>query len=262
MNEHNEQLIADYLAGNLDQVGKDRVEELIATGEIDFMEFRELEKLHDNLGNLHAPKPGEGMSTRFYAMLEQEKQAQKKSFTEKMRMALKHWLSQVTLPQVAYAAILLMIGGWVGAQFSGTPSELEQLSSEVQNMREMLMVSMLEGPSAAERLKAVNISSEIPNADTEAIHALLFTLNNDPSVNVRVQTIEALKRWGNDERVRKGLVESIAGQESPIVIIQLADAMIELELKNSAPELERLLEERELDYTVQQKLQSSIAVLM
>lgn len=262
MNEHYEQLIADYLAGNLDQAGKDRVEELIATGEIDFMEFRELENLHDNLGTLPVPRPGAEMSTRFYEMLEEEKHTQKKPFTEKMAVALKHWLSQITLPQVAYAAVLLMIGGWVGAQFSETPSELEQLSSEVENMREMLMVNMLEGPSATARLKAVNISSELPRADTEAIHALLFTLNNDPSVNVRVQTIEALKRWGNDERVRKGLVESIAGQESPIVIIQLADAMVELELKNSAPKFKRLLEERELDYTVQQKLQSSIAVLM
>jgi len=262
MNEQYEQLIADYLAGNLDQMGKERVEELISTGEIDFMEFREIEKLHDNLGSLRIPKPAAEMSTLFYAMLEEEKHRQQKPFTAKIKIALKQWLSQITLPRVAYAAILLMIGGWAGGQFSGTQSELEQLSSEVQNMREMLMVNMLEGPSAAERLKAVNISSELPMADTEAIHALLFTLNNDPSVNVRVQTIEALKRWGNDERVRKGLVESIAGQESPIVIIQLADAMIELELKNSAPELERLLEERELDYTVQQKLQSSIAVLM
>jgi|AntRauTorckE6833_2_1112554.scaffolds.fasta_scaffold03681_2 hypothetical protein len=262
MNEKYEQLIADYLTGNLDQAGKDRVEKLIASSEIDFMEFRELEKLHDDLGTLPVPKPGTEMSANFYAMLENEKQAQKKPFTEKLKMLTKQWLHEITLPRVAYTTILLLIGGWGGAQLSGNQPELEQLSNEVQNMREMLMVNMLEGPSAAERLKAVNISSELPSADTEAIHALLFTLNNDPSVNVRVQTIEALKRWGNDERVRKGLVESIAGQQSAIVIIQLADAMIELELKNSAPELERLLEERELDYTVQQKLQSSIAVLM
>jgi HEAT repeat protein len=96
----------------------------------------------------------------------------------------------------------------------------------------------------------------------EAIHALLFTINNDPSVNVRVQAIEALKRWGDNERVREGLVQAITKQESPIVIIELADAMIELELRNGAVEFERLLQERELDYSVQQKLQSSIAVLM
>jgi len=91
---------------------------------------------------------------------------------------------------------------------------------------------------------------------------LLFTLNNDPSVNVRVQTIEALKRWGGNERVRQGLVHSIAIQDSPIVLIELADAMTELEVRSSAKEFEKVLQERELDYNVQQKLQSSIAVLM
>ena len=43
MNDKHEQLIADYLAGNLDDTGKTKVEELIASGEIDFMEFRELD---------------------------------------------------------------------------------------------------------------------------------------------------------------------------------------------------------------------------
>jgi HEAT repeat protein len=166
------------------------------------------------------------------------------------------------MPRLAYACILLIAGAFIGSQFNGSNSEIEQLSQEVQDMREMMMVNILEGASAADRLKAVNISSTLPSADSEAIHALLFTLNNDPSINVRVQTIEALKRWGNNERVRQGLVRAIAKQESPIVIVELADAMLELELRNSAPEFRKLIEERDLDFTVEQKLESSIAALM
>lgn len=262
MNEKHEKLIADYLAGNLDDTGKTKVEELIASGEIDFMEFRELEKLHEDLGSIPVPKPGSEMSSRFYAMLEEEKKSVKKSWVKLMREQVQNLITEMTVPRLAYALILLIVGGFVGSQLNGNESEIEQLSQEVQTMREMMMVNMLEGASAADRLKAVNISTEIPSADSEAIYALLFTLNNDPSVNVRVQAIEALKRWGTDERVRRGLVQAIAKQESPIVIIELADAMIELELKNSAPEFRKLIEERELDYTVQQKLESSIAVLM
>lgn len=157
---------------------------------------------------------------------------------------------------------LLIIGGFIGSWMNEDSNEIEKLSQEMQSLKEMMMVNMLEGSSAADRLKAVNISSELPNADLEAINALLFTLNNDPSVNVRVQTIEALKRWGDNERVRQGLVRSIATQESPIVLIELADAMTELEVRSSAREFEKVLQERELDYNVQQKLQSSIAVLM
>lgn len=262
MNEKHEQLIADYLAGNLNDAGKSQVEELIANGEIDFMEFRELEKLHEDLGTIPVPTPGSEMSSRFYAMLEEEKKSARKPWIKSLSDQLQNLIAELTMPRLAYALILLIVGGFIGSQMNGNESELEQLSQEVQTMREMMMVNMLEGASAADRLKAVNISTELQNADSEAIHALFFTLNNDPSVNVRVQTIEALKRWGTDERVRRGLVQAIAKQESPIVIIELADAMIELELKNSAPEFRKLLQERELDYTVQQKLESSIAVLM
>ena len=262
MNEKHEQLIADYLTGDLDDAGKTKVEELIASGEIDFMEFRDLEKLHEDLGSISTPAPGKEMSAKFYAMLEEEKASVKKPWLQSLKEQLQQVIAELTMPRLAYGLILLIVGGFIGTQINNSDSEIEQLSQEVQDMREMMMVNMLEGASAADRLKAVTISSKLPSVDAEAIHALLFTLNNDPSVNVRVQTIEALKRWGENERVREGLVKAIAKQESPIVIVELADAMLELELRNSAPEFRRLIEERDLDYTVQQKLESSIAALM
>ncbi|MEQ8524491.1 hypothetical protein [Gracilimonas sp.] len=262
MNEQHQQLIADYLAGNLDDTGKTKVEELIASGEIDFMEFRELEKLHEDLGSIPAPSPSKEMSSNFYAMLEEEKQSVKNPWFQLLKDQVQQMIAELTMPRLAYGLILLIVGGFIGSQINNNDSEIEQLSQQVQDMREVMMVNMLEGASAADRLKAVTISSEMTSVDSEAIHALLFTLNNDPSINVRVQSIEALKRWGNNERVREGLVKAIAKQESPIVIVELADAMLELELRNSAPEFRRLIEERELDFTVQQKLESSIAALM
>ncbi|MCH2449746.1 MAG: hypothetical protein MK198_06315 [Gracilimonas sp.] len=262
MNKKYEQLLAEYLSGELDAEGKSKVEELIATGEIDFMEFRELETLYEELGAIPAPKPATKGHERFYKMLEEAKQAKRKPWFQSITEHIKSLRSVLTMPRLAYAVILMVIGGFIGSQLTNDRTDIEQLSLEMQTMKELMMVNMLEGSSAADRLKAVNISTELPSVDTEAIHALLFTLNNDPSVNVRVQAIEALKRWGDNERVREGLVRAITKQESPIVIIELADAMIELELRNGAVEFERLLQERELDYSVRQKLQSSIAVLM
>lgn len=262
MNEKYEELIAEYLSGELDVEGKSKVEELIANGEIDFMEFRVIETMYEDLGSIPVPKPTPKGHERFYTMLDEAKQAKRKTSFEFIKEFFQSLRSEFTVPRLAYAVLLLMIGGFIGSQINNDRTDIEQLSQEMQTMKEMMMVSMLEGSSAADRLKAVNISTELPSADTEAIHALLFTLNNDPSVNVRVQSIEALKRWGENERVREGLVQAIAIQESPIVIIELADAMVELELRNGAVEFERLLQERELDYSVQQKLQSSIAVLM
>lgn len=261
MNENYEQLIADYLKGNLDQAGKEQVEQLIAKGEIDFIDFRAIEQLYDELETIPVPEPRAEMSQRFYSMLEEEKQKEVSSVPNRISEGLKSFFHQLTMPRLAYAFVLLVTGGFIGAQMGSSDAEIQQLTSEMKDMREMMMVSMLEGPSTTDRLKAVNISSQLTTADDKAISALLFTLNNDQSVNVRVQAIEALKRWGDNDYVRQGLISSITKQESPIVIIELADAMIELELRNSTKEFEKLLKERELDYNVQQKLQSSIAAL-
>ncbi|MTI88718.1 MAG: HEAT repeat domain-containing protein [Balneolaceae bacterium] len=261
MNEKHEQLIADYLKGNLDEQGKQKIEELLAKGEIDFIDFRAMEQLYDELKMVPVPEPGPQQSSRFYEMLEKQKQLSALSITERIAVFFKKGIAQLTMPRLAYACLLLIAGGFIGVQFGNNDEEMEQLSTQMQEMRQMMMISMLEGPSTTDRLKAVHISSQITSADDQAVSALLFTLNNDPSINVRVQAIEALKRWGKDEYVRKGLINAIAKQESPIVIIELADAMIELELKNSAKEFKQLLEERELEYNVKQKLESSIAAL-
>ncbi len=261
MNKKYEQLIAEYLEGSLDEASRLQVEELIARGEIDLIEFRAMEQLHDELGTLTTPEPSAEMIRNFYAMLEAEKGAGS-AFLPALKDRFREAVAMLTLPRLAYTFLLLIIGAFIGDQFGTSEDRLEELTAEMQNMREMMMVTMLEGASTTDRLRAVNISAELPVADEKAIRALLFTLNNDESVNVRVQTVEALTRWGDNEMVREGLVNSIPYQESEIVIVALADAMVELGARNSVDKFEELLKYREMDINVKQKLQTSIAALL
>lgn len=78
MNEEYEHLIADYLAGELDNEGKEKLESLIAEGRIDFIEFREVEGIHDRLTEQAVPKATEMVRERFYTMLENEKKIKSK----------------------------------------------------------------------------------------------------------------------------------------------------------------------------------------
>lgn len=262
MEDKHEELIAGYLNGSLTDEEKQLLEELIADGTVDFMEFRETEELYEELEMIPAAAPGESVRENFYSMLHTEMDKEKKSPANMLNATIRNIRESFTMPQLAYAAVFLIMGGFIGSFINPGQSEIEQLSAEMKEMRQMMLVSMLEGPSATDRLKAVNISTQMSSVDDQAVQALLFTLNNDRSVNVRVQAIEALKQWGNNEMVRKGLVRSISRQESPIVIVELADTMIELELKNSADEFRRLMDERQLDVTVQTKLKNSIAALI
>ncbi|MEQ9089574.1 MAG: hypothetical protein RIE52_00705 [Balneola sp.] len=259
MNEKYEELIAGYLNGELDEQQKTKVEALIASGEIDMIDFKAMEQLHNELEVLSAPEPSSEMSDRFYAMLEEEKASAKPIFN--ISEKLNELFAALTMPRLAYAFVLLIFGGFIGSQLGSNDSQINELTNQMQDMREMMIVSMLEGASTTDRLRAVNISAELPIADGKAVRALLFTLNNDESVNVRVQTIETLKKWGEDENVREGLVSAIGAQNSDVVIIALADAMVELGLQNSKSEFENLIQERNLNINVKEKLESTIASL-
>ena len=260
MNKKHEELLADYLTGSVTPEQKLELEHLLASGEIDALEFRAIEELNENLGGLPKAEPSHSLNERFYTMLESEKiLIEPKS--PSLLTRLKEFFASITVPQLAYTFVVLIAGMFVGNGFSGSDKRLDQLTSELQNVREMMMVSMLEGASTTDRLRAVNISAELPMADDRAVNALLFTLNNDESVNVRVQSVEALVRWGDNASVREGLVKSIMNQESDVVIVALADAMVELELNASKGQFEQLLKNREMDISVKQKLQNSIAVL-
>jgi HEAT repeat protein len=259
MNDKYEELIAEYLNGELDENKKAEVEALIASGEIDMIDFKAMEQLHNELEMVSTPEPSSELSNKFYAMLEDEKAELKPVFN--LSEKINALFEALTMPRLAYAFVLLIVGGFIGSQFGNNSSQIDQLTSQMQDMREMMVVSMLEGASTTDRLRAVNISAQLPLADEKAVRALLFTLNNDESVNVRVQTIEALKRWGEDETVRKGLVNAIGVQNSDVVIIALADAMVELGLDNSKQEFEDLINERELNFSVKEKLVSTIALL-
>lgn len=262
MNEKYEQLIADYLQGSLDEASSKELELVIENGEIDFIDFRAFEQLHDDLELVSIPKPSEEMRNRFYGMLAEEQEKLDTSSTTKWMELVVTSIQSLTAPKLAYAFVLLVIGGFIGNWTGSDSEQIDQLTSEMESMRQIMMVSMLEGPSATDRLRAVNISSQLPQADERAVQALLFTLNNDASENVRIQSIQALIRWGDIPAVREGMIRSISRQESDLVIVALADAMVEMGAKNAAQEFERLKEERELSGSIISKIDNTIAVLL
>jgi hypothetical protein len=82
-------------------------------------------------------------------------------------------------------------------------------------MRQTMLLTMLEQPSATDRLKAVTYTDELDEVDDKVIDALLQTLNNDPNVNVRLVTVEALHKLASHPKVRQGLIQSITRRNLP-----------------------------------------------
>jgi hypothetical protein len=234
------------------------------------LEMDAAQKVWNSLDEMPVPQASRDMPVRFQAMLETYKDSQEEKknffsgFAEKLRQL---WALQPGM-QLAYSIVLIIVGLGFGYLLNrqGTgyanKQQVDVLSSQVHEMKEMMMLSLLENPSASERIKGVSYTSEIKSSNKEVIDALFSTLNNDPNVNVRLVTLEALTHFAGDAAVREGLVQSIAQQESPLVQSAMADVMLKLQEKRAVKSFRKLLEQKDLNNSVRTKIEQTITGLI
>jgi hypothetical protein len=228
----------------------------------------ESEELWDLMGEMPVPEPSENMQLRFDAMLEDFKA----SVGNKRVLTLR--------PALAVACSLFLVAAGLGLGLfihrnipaPATPpvaqqapasdqQQLAALTTQVHEMREMVMLSLLQNPSASERMRGVSYTEDIKNVNPNIAEALLATLNSDPNVNVRLTTLEALTHFANNPAVREGLIHSILQQESPLVQAALADVMLKLQEKRAVRPFRKLLQQKDLNKLVKTKIEQTITRL-
>jgi hypothetical protein len=171
-------------------------------------------------------------------------------------------------PGAATATTTAAAGSTPGRPTKPTSSEptaetrqLAALTAQMHEMREMMMMSLLQNPSASERIRAVSYTSDIGHVNPNIAAALLATLNSDPNINVRLSTLEALTHFARDPVVREGLIQSILQQESPLVQAALADVMLKLQEKRAVQPFRKLLQQKDLNQMVRTKIEQTITQL-
>jgi hypothetical protein len=214
----------------------------------------------DSINNLQDPEPSVQMKADFRAMLDDLKAAEKKKVSDG---SIWSWLLQPRLPLAYGLIILLCIGGayWLGHS-NKQGQQVRELHARVHERKQTMMLTMLDNPLASERMKAVSYTSDLKNVDKRVIDALLVTLNNDPNVNVRLSTLEALAALGSHPEVRAGLIRSITTQDSPIIQLAIADVMVKLQEKRSLGSFKELLKQKGLDDEVKRKVKETMTKLI
>ena len=249
--------------GLLNKQEEKQLETWIETGKLDIDDFPELHALYQSFETTGIPEMSRESDRGFYDNLTRVLKRQKRSsFTE-----ILDWILVVnknhSIPW-AYSILLLATGIALGWWLKPTPVDIEitNLSQEVREMKEVMMLSLLERESTSDRLKAVNLSQEIPEGSVEVIEALFKTLNGDENVNVRLAALDAVALYADDPEVRKRLVGSIGRQESPLMQMALAEWMVALQEKSSLGELRRILKDDDTPQEVKKKIEESIEVLI
>lgn len=289
--EKGNEMLAGWMEDQLTESGRAEMEAHLAGCAECRQQVEANRRLWVSMGAVPVPQPSDKMQVRFDAMLDTYKQ-EEMSRVPGILFYLRQLFAVRPGFTWAYSVILVVVGVGVGyllnrgsgaasatgggslpTGFAGSGTvvsapagsdkqQLQVLSTQVHEMREMVLLALLENPSASERIRGVGYTSEISKVNRNVINALLSTLNNDPNSNVRLMTLEALTHYADDPAVREGLVQSILQQDSPLVQAALADAMLKLQEKKAVAPFKELLHQKDLNEMVRMKIQQTLTRLI
>ncbi len=123
------------------------------------------------------------------------------------------------------------------------------------------VLNALVSSSTSERLTALQTIKSTKNPKQQVYEALYQTLTNDPNVNVRLSTVEAMVHFADQPEVRALLIKALSKQESPIVQLMLADVIIKLQEEGAIEELKELMESGAMDSEVKFHVRESLNML-
>lgn len=229
-------------------------------------EAAQLGSLWTTLGRLPVEAPGPQMRSRFYDMLD----AYRSGINENTKLApwWRRWFAQ-PLPLVAGALAMLAVGFLGGRLFYYAPvakpvdenSQVAQLRSEVNSMRQMVALSLLQQQSASERMKGVSFTNRVDKSDREVVAALLDTVKSDPNVNVRLAAVDAFKHFGSDHAARRHLLEAVSAQDSPMVQIAIIELLVDLNDQSASKALAAMAQDSKLQKDVQERARWAVSEL-
>ncbi len=260
------ELILNYLDGNLDPSKLGALTTELESLGYDLKNLAELQALVKGMDQIKIPEPSKEMDDRFYQMLEEEiNLSEQKAKGQSIVKWLNSFFSSSFTPKLSYGLIMLLIGWIIG--FWITPNatvsnQMSQMNTEMQQMKNMAMLTMLNQPMASDRLKALGMIASSSIDNSQIIESLLSALNTDKDANVRLVAAEALFTLANNKNVRDGLIYSVKEQASPMIQIALIDGLVAMNVQDAVPEFRALIEDGGLNSAVVEKLNIGINKLI
>ena len=253
------ELQPDYLQGTLKAEQDHVVEQHLA----ECADCREEVVIWKKLSLLPVEQPSAESRVRFEEMLQAYQTGRNdiasSRFERPKRAAVWSWLRS-PVGAVAWSAALLVIGIFAGNYFgnkttrsNANQDEIAAMHTELTNMKQMVVLSMLQQQSASERLQGVSYSRREDQLDPQVMSALVHTLRYDGSVDVRLAALDALSRHGAQPQVHKGVVDALQEQQSPLVQVALIDLMLEWRDPDAAQRLRDFVQTPNLNPAVRQR---------
>lgn len=137
----------------------------------------------------------------------------------------------------------------------------QQLIKENDQQKQMLFASLGNMESPSTRIAAAMKAYRMQAADKDIVDALVSTMNEDPSTNVRLAALEALSRFHRENYVKKKLIASLKKQKDPMVQIELIHVLTEMKQKSILDDLQKMVQDVNTNDAVKERAYSSILTL-
>jgi hypothetical protein len=265
-----ESLSIEHLSNRLDPEKRKELETHLASCSACSRSLARMRAAWDRLESLSVLEPSPALRARFQDALAAEKKKAAEKQTARLRNA-KGWAVRLPgwmfgKPALGFAVPLALVvlgfgSGFLVRNALSDGNNVAVLRSEVSDMRRMLTLSLLNQHSASERLRGVQWSRELLPSNETVIEALLDATDSDPSTNIRLAALDALRRFGDRPSVRSALVRSLPRQRSPMVQVALIDLLVGFGEPKAVDALRELIQNKSTHAVVKQEAKRGIEQL-
>jgi len=131
------------------------------------------------------------------------------------------WQIRIYLKAAVFAAVF--VTGWFLSSISNRNDRvlLQNVQKQLDSNNRLLVLTLLQQPSASDRLQATNVSFSLPNIDNQVINALVKALENDTDPNVKIKCAEVLAAYLKPDSLNKIFGSALEYQSEPLVQLVL-----------------------------------------
>jgi hypothetical protein len=262
-----ESAMIDYLDNTLEKARRDEVEKHLETCERCLDELKDFQQILQTVDSTEMEQPDETLRINFYHMLhgEMNKQALQKQEHPAMPLSVRRsypWM------KLAAAIALLMAGTFIGLTLrfvlnrQQEGAQVASLKTEMQSMKELLMLNLLKQESPSQRLQAVNYTDDIQAPDIKVLNALTETLNNDKNINVRLAAAYSLAKYADRQSVRDSMVASLSVQTEPIIQVVLMNILVEKKETSAIKPIQKIMSDDKSMKEVKDVAQKGLKILL
>lgn len=168
------------------------------------------------------------------------------------------WLR--TLLQGAGAVAVLALGFILGER-NATQHQLADLRARVDTMGQIVEQSVLRKETTGNRLETVLTEATVAKPDERVIDGLINSMAFDPSVNVRLNALNALYTHSDQEVVRAGVLACLPKETNPLVQVSMIDFLVAAKAHEAGPELRKLVADDKADADVRDSARRAMDLL-